>query len=143
VFQGVAPGGDFTTEVNGDTRWTDYAVEADVKVTAGDGYEIGLYGRFTTFDSFYVMLMDDVGQIQVRRRLNGSTTTLGTKSKATTPPAVGTKLHFKLDFRGANITASVDGVMRVATSDTMLLAGGIGIGVSQGTAQFDNVVVTR
>jgi hypothetical protein len=143
VFQGVASSGDFTIQVNGDTRWTDYSVEADLKVTSGSGYEVAIYGRFTTFESFYIMMMDDVGQVQVRRRLNGSTTTLGAKWKPATEPAIGTKFRFKLEFRGTTINAYVDGVMRVSTSDTMLPSGGIGIGVSQGTAQFDNVVVTR
>ena len=143
VFQGQAPGGDFTAQVTGNTAWTDMTIEADVVITAASDYEVGLYGRFTTWDAYYIMYMDDAGQVQVRRRLNGSTTTLGTKSKATSPPVVGAKMRFRLDIHGTTLTASVDGVMRVTTSDDMLPSGGVGLAVAQGTAQFDNVLVTR
>jgi hypothetical protein len=143
VFEGVAAGSDFTTQVSGNTTWTDFTMSADVKVTAGSSYEVALYGRFTTWDSYYIMYMDDSGAVQVRRRLNGSTTTLGTKSKAATAPAIGSLHTFKLAFSGPNITATVDDVVRVTTTDTMLPTGGIGLGISNGTAEFDNVVVTR
>jgi hypothetical protein len=112
-------------------------------VTAGSSYEVAIYGRFTTWDSYYIMYMADDGSVQVRRRLNGSTTTLGTKSKATTAPAIGSLHSFKLVFSGPNITAFVDDAMRVTTSDGMLPTGGIGLGISNGTAEFDNVIVTR
>ena len=144
VFQGVAAGeDDFTTQVSGNTGWTDVTISADVKVMTGSSYEVAIYGRFTTWDSYYIMYMDDAGQVQVRRRLNGSTTTLGTKSKATAAPALGSPHTFKLDIHGPMINAYVDEVLRVATTDTMLPTGGVGLGISNGTAEFDNVVVTR
>jgi len=139
----VASGSDFTTQVSGDTGWTDYTVSASVKVTAGSSYEVALYGRFTTWDSYYIMYMDDTGAVQVRRRLNGSTTTLGTKSKAMTAPAIGSLHTFTLAVSGQTITATVDTVPRVTTTDDMLPTGGIAIGISNGTAEFDNVIVTR
>ena len=43
----------------------------------------------------------------------------------------------------ATITATVDTVPRVTTTDDMLPTGGIAIGISNGTAEFDNVIVTR
>ena len=143
VFQGVAAGSDFTTQVSGNTAWTDVTISADVKVTAGSSYQVSIYGRFTTWDSFYIMYMDDAGQVQVRRRLNGSTTTLGTKSKPAMVPAIGSQHNFKLDIHGSTINAYVDDVLRVTTTDTMLPTGGLGLGISNGTAEFDNVVVTR
>ena len=143
MFQGVAASSDFTSQVTGNTAWTDMTVQADVKVMAGSSWEVALYARFTTYDSYYIMYMDDAGQVQVRRRLNGSTTTLGTKSKQAAPPTLNTKMTFKLDIHGTTITAYVDGVLRVTTTDAMLPSGGFGIGISNGTAEFDNVVVTR
>jgi hypothetical protein len=142
VFQGTASSSTFTEQVSGNTAWTDMTVESDVKIMAGSGWEVGLTARFTTYDSYYIMFMDDSGQVQVRRRMNGSTTTLGTKSKGTVP-AAGTASHFKLDIHGTNITATVDGVVRVTTSDAGLASGGFGLAVSDGTAEFDNVVVTK
>jgi hypothetical protein len=51
---------------------------------------------------------------------------------------------FTLDLRGSTISVSVNGVPRVSmVMDSTLSAGGIGLIVNNGTAEFDNVVVTE
>jgi hypothetical protein len=89
--------------------------------------------------------MDDSGAVQLRVRLSGSTATLGSKSKSTTGNAqLNTVYTFKLDMHGGVITVSVNGVARVSmVTDTTLSTGGIGLIVSGGTAEFDNVYVTE
>jgi hypothetical protein len=47
------------------------------------------------------------------------------------------------DMRGGTTTITVNGVARVVVSDATLTAGGIGVIVSGGTAEFDNVVGTE
>jgi hypothetical protein len=145
VLQGVATGSDFTVDIGGDAGWTDYTFQVDAKMISGSNWELGVYGRFalgTDKANFYEAYMDDSGQVQLRVKKDGSTTSLGTKSKATTAPTLNTTYTFKLDMHGGTITISVNGVVRVMVSDATLTAGGIGVIVSGGTAEFDNVVVT-
>jgi hypothetical protein len=146
VLQGAATGSDFTVDVGGNVAWTDYSFQVDVKMISGSSWEVGVYGRFavgTDKANFYEAYMDDSGSVQLRVKQNGSTTTLGTKSKATTAPTLDTVYTFKLDMHGSAITISVNGVVRVMVTDTTLTAGGVGVIVEGGTAEFDNVVVTE
>jgi hypothetical protein len=146
VLQGVATGSDFTVDIGGEASWTDYTFQVDAKMISGSNWELGVYGRFalgTDKANFYEAYMDDSGQVQLRVKKDGSTTSLGTKSKATTAPTLNTVYTFKLDMRDGTVTISVNGVVRVTVSDATLTAGGIGVIVSGGTAEFDNVVVTE
>jgi hypothetical protein len=148
ALQGAATGGDFIMDIGGDQSWTDYTFQVDIKMISGSSFEFGVFGRFvlgTDKGNFYEAYMDDSGGVQLRVRLDGSTTTLGTKSKSTTGDAqLGTVYTFKLDMHGSVITVSVNGVARVSmVMDTTLSAGGIGLIVNSGTAEFDNVYVTE
>jgi hypothetical protein len=146
VLQGAATGSDFTVDIGGNAAWTDYTFQVDAKMISGSSWELGVYGRFALGSdkaNFYEAYMDDSGQVQLRVKQDGSTTSLGTKSKATTAPTLNTTYTFTLDMHGGIITISVDGVVRVMVNDATLSAGGIGLIVSGGTAEFDNVVVTE
>jgi hypothetical protein len=148
ALQGAATGGDFIMDIGGDQSWTDYTFQVDIKMIAGSSFEFGVFGRFVLGASkgnYYEAYMDDSGGVQLRVRLDGSTTTLGTKSKSTTGDAqLNTVYTFKLDMHGSFITVSVNGVARVSmVMDTTLSAGGIGLIVNSGTAEFDNVYVTQ
>jgi Domain of Unknown Function (DUF1080) len=144
VLQGAATGSDFTVDIGGNGAWTDYTFQVDAKMVSGSNWELGVYGRFavgTDKANFYEAYMDDSGSVQLRVKKDGSTTNLGTKSKATTAPTLNTTYTFKLDMRGSTITISVNGVVRVMVTDASLTVGGIGVIVSGGTAEFDNVIV--
>ncbi len=148
VLQGAATGSDFIMDIGGDVSWTDYTFQVDIKMVSGSSFEFGVFGRFTLGSdkgNYYEAYMDDSGAVQLRVRLNGSTTTLGTKSKSTTGDAVlGTVYTFVLDMHGSTISVSVNGVPRVSmVMDSTLSTGGIGLIVNNGTAEFDNVVVTE
>lgn len=148
ALQGAATGSDFIMDIGGDQSWTDYTFQVDIKMMSGASFEFGVFGRFalgTDKGNYYEAYMDDSGAVQLRVKLNGSTTTLGTKSKSTTGDAqLNTVYTFKLDLRGSTITVSVNGVARVSmVTDTTLSAGGIGLIVNNGTAEFDNVSVTE
>jgi hypothetical protein len=148
ALQGAATGSDFTMDIGGMLSWTDYTFQVDIKMTSGSSYEFGVFGRFALGSdkgNYYEAYMDDSGEVQLRVRLNGSTTSLGSKSKSTTGDAVlGTVYTFKLDMHGSVISVSVNGVARVSmVMDSTLSTGGIGLIVNNGTAEFDNVVVTE
>ena len=148
ALQGAATGGDFIMDIGGDQSWTDYTFQVDIKMISGSSYEFGVFGRFalgTDKGNYYEAYMDDSGAVQLRVKLNGSTTTLGSKSKSTNGAAqFNTVYTFKLDMHGGTISVSVNGVARVSmVMDTTLSAGGIGLIVNSGTAEFDNVYVTQ
>ena len=148
ALQGAATGGDFIMDIGGDQSWTDYTFQVDIKMISGSSFEFGVFGRFVLGSdkgNYYEAYMDDSGGVQLRVKLNGSTTTLGTKSKSTTGDAqLNTVYTFKLDLHGSTISVSVNGVARVSmVTDTTLSAGGIGLIVNSGTAEFDNVYVTQ
>jgi hypothetical protein len=148
ALQGAASGSDFIMDIGGDSSWTDYTFQVDIKMMSGSSFEFGVFGRFalgTDKGNYYEAYMDDSGSVQLRVKLNGSTTTLGTKSKSTTGDAqLDTVYTFKLDMHGSTINVSVNGVARVSmVMDTTLSTGGIGLIVNNGTAEFDNVYVTE
>ncbi|HTB59626.1 MAG TPA: family 16 glycoside hydrolase [Polyangia bacterium] len=148
ALQGAASGSDFIMDIGGDSSWTDYTFQVDIKMMSGSSFEFGVFGRFalgTDKGNYYEAYMDDSGSVQLRVKLNGSTTTLGTKSKSTTGDAqLNTVYTFKLDMHGSTINVSVNGVARVSmVMDTTLSTGGIGLIVNNGTAEFDNVYVTE
>ena len=148
ALQGAATGGDFIMDIGGDQNWTDYTFQVDIKMISGSSFEFGVFGRFVLGSdkgNYYEAYMDDSGGVQLRVKLNGSTTTLGSKSKSTTGAAqLNTVYTFKLDMHGGTISVSVNGVARVSmVMDTTLSAGGIGLIVNSGTAEFDNVYVTE
>jgi hypothetical protein len=148
VLQGAANSSDWIMDIGGDECWTDYTFQVDIKLVSGSSYEFGVFGRFalgTDKGNYYTAYMDDTGAVQLRVRLAGSTTTLGTKSKSTTgAPVVGMVYTFALDLHGSTISVSVNGTPRVTmVMDTTLTAGGIGLIVNDGTVEFDNVKVTQ
>jgi hypothetical protein len=148
ALQGAASGSDFIMDIGGVATWTDYTFQVDIKMMSGSSFEFGVFGRFAIGSdkgNYYETYMDDSGEVQLRVRLNGSTTSLGTKSKSTTGDAqLNTVYTFKLDMHGSVITVSVNGVARVSmVMDTTLSTGGIGLIVNSGTAEFDNVYVTE
>lgn len=148
ALQGAASGSDFIMDIGGDASWTDYTFQVDIKMVSGSSFELGVFGRFALGadkGNYYEAYMDDSGAVQLRVRLNGSTTTLGSKSKSSTGNAqLNTVYTFKLDMHGGIISVSVNGVARVSmVMDTTLSAGGIGLIVNNGTAEFDNVYVTE
>jgi hypothetical protein len=148
ALQGAATGSDFIMDIGGVATWTDYTFQVDIKMMSGSSFEFGVFGRFaigTDKGNYYEAYMDDSGAVQLRVKLNGSTTTLGSKSKSTTGDAqLNTVYTFKLDMHGSVISVSVNGVARVSmVTDTTLSTGGIGLIVNGGTAEFDNVYVTE
>jgi len=148
ALQGAASGSDFIMDIGGDSSWTDYTFQVDIKMMSGSSFEFGVFGRFalgTDKGNYYEAYMDDSGAVQLRVKLNGSTTTLGSKSKSTTGDAqLDTVYTFALDMHGSVITVSVNGIARVSmVMDSTLSTGGIGLIVNGGTAEFDNVYVTE
>ncbi|HEY4392713.1 MAG TPA: family 16 glycoside hydrolase [Polyangia bacterium] len=150
VLQGTASSSTFVAEIGGDQCWTDYTFQVDIKFISGSSEEFGVWGRFSIDSSkdegdYYTAYMDDSGAVQLRSRLSGSSTTLGSKSKSTNGgPVAGTVYTFVLDLHGGTLSVSVNGTPRVSmVTDATFTTGAIGLAVSDATVEFDNVKVTQ
>lgn len=150
VAQSSSPNSDEAVLVGGNVNWTDQVVEAKVKLVSGSvsSSRIFLYARFKDLDNYYYMYLED-DEIQVRRWVNRSSTTITRVKIPIVPPAtdpqvmLNTWYTLKLAVRGGTVTGYVNGLATPDFVDTAPITnGGIAIGVSEGTASFDDVRVT-
>lgn len=134
------------TTVTGSTSWTDYAVQARVKVVTGTGGYYGmLLARYRDPRNYYFMtLRGDNGTVEVRRYYNGSSSgrTLGSASGVVTREVWYTAT---LELRGNSLRALINGTPVVTVTDTSAEAfftGTVGLGTATASALFDDVLVT-
>jgi hypothetical protein len=130
--------------------WTNYSVEARVKVTATSGTSssdgVSICARLTSTDSFYYLQLNNSGDTKVLKIKfnNGSNTSLSS-SLDSSGFALNTWVTLRLDVQGSMLTAYLNGTMRgsypVTDSSKLLTNGGIGLMVQNTTAEFDDVVV--
>ncbi|WP_308639486.1 right-handed parallel beta-helix repeat-containing protein [Paenibacillus silvisoli] len=109
----------------GDPAWTNYDVQAKVKVVggSGSGAAAGVIGRATsTLSSYYVAIIQP-SQVVLYKIVSGNWTLLGSYS-ASYP--VSTWYTLKLTCNGSNIAVSVDGTQRISVTDSSIAAGKAG-----------------
>jgi concanavalin A-like lectin/glucanase superfamily protein len=127
--------------------WTDYSVEARVKVLSFSGTSssdgVALCARLTTADSFYyfaIQASDGKGKIKVN---NGSNSSLS--SSLDIGFAMNTWMTLRFDVHGNTLTAYVNGAMKgtytVTDSGQMLPMGGAGLMIQRANAVVDDFVV--
>jgi pectate lyase len=147
VYQGTAASNE-TLVAGGNAAWTDQIVEVRVKVTStgSSSWIADVMPRLKGLDDYYQLSLYSSG-LQLHKRQAGTRTQLGDKYKPATPPAVGTFYTIKVEVSdgagGATITAWLDDVQALTFLDASPIpAGGIGLGVEDATAEFDDVKVT-
>jgi len=131
----------------GSTDWTDYSVSVDALLEeAGD---VTLLGRIddgdvfkddkAPFPSAYVLEVAQDGHWKLMSaKYKASTATLGS-GQATVLPK--TWHHLELNFKGANIRASIDGAVVAEVQDTTHRSGMAGLGCGWNRSQFAKFVV--
>jgi hypothetical protein len=129
------------------STWTDYAVQARVKVetpTADNRWGM-LMVRWQDSDNYYYLAFQGDGRLRIRKYVGGSSSTMGTVD-----PDLSKDVWYtlKLEVSGDAtpvLRASVDGTPVLTVTDTSgspFTAGTCALGSYQGTTQFDDVVVT-
>jgi pectate lyase len=145
VLEAVNPAGDDPLFAAGNVGWTDQAVEARVKLTAGSATvaRIFLCARLRDLDNYYFLYLED-DEIIVRRMQSGSSTTLTRVQVPGGTVALGTWYRLRLVVQGSTVTGFVDGTATPSYVDAVPITnGGIAVGVSEeATAHFDDVRVT-
>lgn len=126
----------------GSTAWSDYAVEANVKIDNWNGTNRAyVAGRYQDGNNFYAASLYNSGggKLEIRKKVSGSTTTLATLDY---PLASGTWYTVKLELAGNTIRMYVNGTLQLTATDTSLTSGAVGLIAYKSAASFDNVVVT-
>jgi hypothetical protein len=132
--------------ISGNLAWTNQVIEVRARVTGGDigSVRVMVYGRYTDDKNYFFLEMSQ-SQIKVRKKIAGSSVDIGRyKFPSTAPLQPNTWYTVKLElvgstFRGWFNGAPTDPIVDMGTPFPM---GGIGVGVNDGSADFDDVKVT-
>lgn len=140
-------GGGHTQLWAGEPGWTDYTVEAKVKVTNAGDYPGGLRGRLNpaTGGSYAAWIYPGQGKIKLWRHSVWHIDTPPTVAlaEANVSIATGTAHALAIRFQGSRITVSFNGVDVIDLTDTAIASGAIALDVSNQPVEFDDVTVTQ
>ncbi|GAA1033941.1 hypothetical protein GCM10009557_37200 [Virgisporangium ochraceum] len=124
----------------GTSTWTDYAVTARVRPTAFNGSNrfVAVLARAQSNTSYYYLALRSNNTVELKKLVNGSSTTLATASVTVT---VGTWYTLRLEVSGSTLRGTVDGGAATTATDSQYSSGQIGVATFNATASFDDVVV--
>lgn len=138
--------GDQKLAAAGMATWTNYSIEARVKVLSFSGTSssdvVAICVRLTDADHFYyfaIQATDMKGKIKIQNSGNSSLS-----SSFDAGFVANTWMKLRLDVVGGTLTAYVNDVMKAtytATGGDLLPMGGVGLMVQRTNAEFDDVVV--
>ncbi len=126
----------------GSSSWTNYSVEARVKVDNFNGSNRAyVCGRWKDANNFYCVSLynSSGGTIEIRKKVNGSTTNLATLTNVGL--SAGTWYTVKLAMNGTSLTAYLNGVQKLTATDSALSSGAIGLIAYKVVAKYDDVAV--
>jgi hypothetical protein len=125
----------------GSSGWTSQSVQASVKPTLfdGSGEYVAVVARAQDASDYYALVLRDANKAEIRRISGGSTKVLASVSFHVD---TDTAYTVRLSAQGSSLTGYVNGSAVVSASDSTFAAGKAGLSTYQGTADFDNVVVT-
>lgn len=128
---------DWVIAAGGDYRWTDQVVEARVQITSDPG-KAGIFARLRDTRNYYFLYIDGGSNLVLRKRVDNSSDDI---QKVKVETKANTWYTLKLSVIGDQLQGELDGKVLVSGSDSGINMGGIGVGTSDCTAQFDDIVV--
>jgi hypothetical protein len=137
VLAQTASVSDWVIAAGGDYRWSDQVVEARVRITSDPG-KAGIFARLRDTRNYYFLYIDGGSNLVLRKRVDNSSSDV---QKVKVKSEANTWYTLKLSVIGDKIQGYLDGNMLVSGSDGSISTGGIGVGTSDCTAEFDDVVV--
>lgn len=126
--------------VAGDATWSNYTVEAKVKLydaIANNG--TGIIGRYFDNSNYYLLRLVTTGKVQLYKKSAGAFTLL---QEANLTVSTNTTYTLKLAMSGSSISGFVNGSQMVSTTDTGISSGKIGLRSYNQTASIDDVAIT-
>jgi hypothetical protein len=131
-----------STVVAGDTAWSDYTAEAEVRLNVSGGYGGIVFRAQDNSNNYWLRLYrPSTGQSQVQliRRVGGSASVLASSNQAL---SVNQWYSLKVVAIGSQIQGYLNGVKVIEHADTQFAAGKIGLQNLTQTMSADHVVVT-
>lgn len=128
---------DWVIAAGGDYRWADQVVEARVRITSEPG-KAGIFARLRDTRNYYFLYIDGGSNLVLRKRIDNSSSDV---QKMKVKTQANTWYTLKLSVVGDKLEGSLDGTMLVSGSDASIATGGIGVGTSDCTAEFDDIRV--
>jgi pectate lyase len=119
----------------GSTSWTNYGVQARVRVNtfgSNGSRAAGVAARAQSLSNFYSLVLTPTA-VQIRR----GTSVLASAAHTT---ATGTFYTLLLNVSGSTLSGSVNGTQLVSTSDSTYASGRAGLVSSYAAATFDDLV---
>jgi len=138
-------GGGHTQVYAGDSAWSNYDLQVDIKLASLSDYPGGIRGRVNpgTGASYALWLYPNEKTIKLYRtvawNIDAGFTLLGQASFTFDTSSFHT---YRLAFQGSTIQAFADGAPLISVTDTTLAGGMVALDVSSQVINFDNVFVT-
>jgi len=125
----------------GTQSWTAYSVQARVKPTAFSGSNrfVAVLARVQSNTSYYYVALRGNNTVELKKLVNGSSTTLDTASLTV---STNTWYTVRLDVSGTSLRGYVNGNLLTEATDSQFSTGRIGVATFYGAANFDDVVVS-
>ncbi|MDI1465205.1 pectinesterase family protein [Catellatospora sp. KI3] len=124
----------------GSSAWTNYTVTARVKPIAFNGSNrfAALLARAQSSTSYYYLALRSNHTVELKKLVNGSSTTLATGAVTVT---AGTWYTLSLSVSGTTLRGTVNGGTALTAADGQFATGGIGVATYYASASFDDVTV--
>jgi polygalacturonase len=128
----------------GDAAWTDYRVQARVKVVEFGGENRAyVCGRYKDGNNYYAASLynrDEGGMLELRKKLDKKTRNVTTKPLELSE---GKWYQIALEMQGNTIRVYVDGELQLTATDDSLKQGGIGLIAYNAKVEYDDVKVMQ
>ena len=127
----------------GDLTWTNYSVQADMKVVDFNGSNRAfLSGRYADGNNFYGVSLSNKkgGLIELRKKVNGSSTVI---AQATTELLEDKWYNVKLEMNDQSLKVYLDDQLLIEAEDNSLTSGAVGMVASKVIVNYDNITVTN
>ncbi|HEU4328943.1 MAG TPA: family 16 glycoside hydrolase, partial [Roseiflexaceae bacterium] len=125
----------------GSTGWTDQSVQARIKpiAFAGGSEFVAVLARVQNSSNFYYATLRNANKIEIKKTVSGSAKVLATADFTVN---TGTWYTLRLEAQGTTLRAFVNGTQYLSVSDSQFASGQAGLATYNGSASFDDVLVT-
>ncbi len=125
----------------GSTGWTDQSVQARVKpiAFAGGSEFVAVLARVQNSSNYYYATLRNANKVEIKKTVAGSAKVLASASFTVN---TGTWYTLRLEAQGTTLRAFVNGTQYLSISDSQFASGQAGLATYNGSASFDDVLVT-
>jgi pectate lyase len=125
----------------GSDSWTNYSVEARVRVSAFNGSNryVAVLSRIQSYSNYYYLALSNNNTLELKKMVSGSPKTLSSKSFSV---STNTWYTLKFEVSGTSLKGYVNGTLQLTANDSDFNSGKIGAATNYASADFDDFVVS-